>query len=167
MAEPTAAVTDPVAGSVDAGRGSRRTSGRVARRRDRRKAEIVRTAIQVIGPKPGTPLVSSFFLMLFCAEQHAKKGAHIFADSGLVIDPDAEEMAIIARSAAESFRTLTAEVPRVAMLSFSTRGSAATGSCLKANSPKIRNVAISRVVMTGRRMQSSGRFISRRSPAGR
>ncbi|MEQ9601203.1 phosphate acetyltransferase [Marinovum algicola] len=94
-------------------------------------AEIVRTAIQVIGPKPGTPLVSSFFLMLFCAEQHAKKGAHIFADSGLVIDPDAEEMAIIARSAAESFRTLTAEVPRVAMLSFSTRGSAAHDSVSK------------------------------------
>jgi len=48
MAEPTAAVTDPVAGSVDAGRGSRRTSGRVARRRDRRKAEIVRTATELL-----------------------------------------------------------------------------------------------------------------------
>lgn len=87
-------------------------------------AEIVRTAIQVIGPKAGTPLVSSFFLMLFCADQHPKKGAHIFADSGLVIDPTAQEMAIIAGSAAESFRALTGDTPRVAMLSFSTRGSA-------------------------------------------
>lgn len=88
-------------------------------------SEIVRTALQVIGPAPGTPLVSSFFLMLFCAAQHPKKGAHIFADSGLVIDPNAEEMAVIARSAAESFRALTGDTPRVAMLSFSTRGSAA------------------------------------------
>lgn len=94
-------------------------------------AEIVRTAIRVIGVKPGTELVSSFFLMLFCAEQHAKKGAHVFADSGLVIDPSAEEMAAIARSAAESFRALTAGVPRVAMLSFSTRGSAAHDSVSK------------------------------------
>ena len=87
-------------------------------------AEIVRTAIQVIGPKPGTPLVSSFFLMLFCADQHPKKGAHIVADRGLVIDPTAQEMAIIAQSAAESFHALTGDTPRVAMLSFSTRGSA-------------------------------------------
>lgn len=87
-------------------------------------AEIVRTALQVIGPKPGTALVSSFFLMLFCGDQHPKKGAHIFADSGLVIDPTAAEMAIIARSAADSFHALTKDRPRVAMLSFSTRGSA-------------------------------------------
>lgn len=87
-------------------------------------ADIVRTAIQVIGPAPGSRLVSSFFLMLFCADHHPKKGAHIFADSGLVVDPTAEEMAQIAAASARSFETLTGEVPRVAMLSFSTRGSA-------------------------------------------
>ena len=87
-------------------------------------AEIVRTAIQVIGPKPGSKLVSSFFLMLFCESYHQKKGAYIFADSGLVISPDAGEMAQIALSSAESFVTLTGDTPRVAMLSFSTRGSA-------------------------------------------
>ncbi|GHE87596.1 phosphate acetyltransferase [Aliiroseovarius zhejiangensis] len=86
-------------------------------------AEIVRTALQVIGPKPDTKLVSSFFLMLFCEVHHARKGAMIFADSGLVVDPTAEEMAQIALSSADSFITLTGEVPRVAMLSFSTRGS--------------------------------------------
>ncbi|MCK0139214.1 phosphate acetyltransferase [Aliiroseovarius sp. F47248L] len=86
-------------------------------------AEIVRTAIQIIGTKPGNPLVSSFFLMLFCEVHHARKGAMIFADSGLVVDPTAEEMAQIALSSADSFITLTGEVPRVAMLSFSTRGS--------------------------------------------
>lgn len=87
-------------------------------------ADIVRTAIQVIGPAPNSALVSSFFLMLFCADHHTKKGAHIFADSGLVVDPTAEEMAQIAASSATSFEALTGEVARVAMLSFSTHGSA-------------------------------------------
>jgi len=88
-------------------------------------AEIVRTALQVIGPGPGSTLVSSFFLMLLCQSHHKKKGAHIFADSGLVVDPTAHEMARIALASAASFSALTGEVPRVAMLSFSTRGSAA------------------------------------------
>lgn len=87
-------------------------------------AEIVRTAIQVIGPAPGAHLVSSFFLMLFCQSHHVKKGAHVFADSGLVVDPTAAEMAQIALNSARSFAALTGDVPRVAMLSFSTRGSA-------------------------------------------
>lgn len=87
-------------------------------------AQIVRTAIQVIGVKPGAPLVSSFFLMLFCASHHRKKGAHVFADGGLVVDPDAAGMAAIALASARSFRALIGEEPRVAMLSFSTRGSA-------------------------------------------
>ena len=94
-------------------------------------AEIVRTAIQVIGTKPGSKLVSSFFLMLFCKTHHIKKGAHIFADSGLVVDPTAEEMAQIALASAESFTTLTGDTPRVAMLSFSTRGSAQHGAVSK------------------------------------
>jgi phosphate acetyltransferase len=94
-------------------------------------AEIVRTAIQVIGTKPGSKLVSSFFLMLFCKTHHIKKGAHIFADSGLVVDPTAEEMAQIALASASSFSTLTGDAPRVAMLSFSTRGSAEHGAVSK------------------------------------
>ncbi|WP_432256888.1 phosphate acetyltransferase [Limimaricola sp. AA108-03] len=88
-------------------------------------AEIVRTAIQVIGKAPEAKLVSSFFLMLFCARHHATKGAHVFSDAGLVVDPTAEEMAEIARASAASLETLVGETPRVAMLSFSTRGSAA------------------------------------------
>ncbi|WP_334062721.1 phosphate acetyltransferase [Limimaricola cinnabarinus] len=87
-------------------------------------AEIVRTAIQVIGKAPEAKLVSSFFLMLFCRDHHAKKGAHVFSDAGLVVDPSAEEMAEIARASAVSLRQLVNETPRVAMLSFSTRGSA-------------------------------------------
>ncbi|WP_371170765.1 phosphate acetyltransferase [Aliiroseovarius sp. 2305UL8-7] len=87
-------------------------------------AEIVRTAIQVIGPKPGSKLISSFFLMLLCQPHHERKGALIFSDSGLVVDPNAEEMAQIALASAASFNALTGETPRVAMLSFSTHGSA-------------------------------------------
>lgn len=87
-------------------------------------AEIVRTAIQVIGTAKDAKIVSSFFLMLFCKEYHEKKGAFVFSDAGLVIDPSAVEMAEIALASAISFKELTGDTPRVAMLSFSTRGSA-------------------------------------------
>lgn len=93
--------------------------------------DIVRAAIQVIGTAPETKMISSCFLMLLCKEHHSKQGAIMFADCGLVIDPTAEEMAEIARASAASFQALTAEVPRVAMLSFSTRGSAAHSSVSK------------------------------------
>lgn len=86
--------------------------------------DIVRTAIQVIGLAPNAKLVSSYFLMLYCQDHHSKKGAHVFADGGLVIDPNAQELAEIAQASAASFATLTGETPRVAMLSFSTKGSA-------------------------------------------
>ncbi len=87
-------------------------------------AEIVRTAIQVIGPRPGARLISSFFLMLFCQEYHANKGAFVFADSGLVVDPTAQELSQIALDSADSFSAITGGTPKVAMLSFSTKGSA-------------------------------------------
>lgn len=86
--------------------------------------ETVRTALQVIGKAPDAAIVSSFFLMLHCEEHHVVKGAHIYADCGLVVDPDAAELAEIARASAASFASLTGDVPRVAMLSFSTAGSA-------------------------------------------
>lgn len=94
-------------------------------------ADIVRAAIQVIGPKPGSKLISSFFLMLFCEDRHAKKGAFVFTDCALVVEPSAEEMAQIALAAATSYETLTSAQPKVAMLSFSTRGSAAHSSVTK------------------------------------
>ncbi|MBL8571129.1 MAG: phosphate acetyltransferase [Phreatobacter sp.] len=87
-------------------------------------ADTVRTALQIIGPAPGAALVSSFFLMMLCEPHHAKKGAFAFADCGLVVEPDAAELAGIAVSTAHSLATLTGQVPKVAMLSFSTNGSA-------------------------------------------
>lgn len=87
-------------------------------------ADTVRTALQVIGMAPGVSIVSSFFLMLSCRADAPMKGGVIFADCGLVVDPDATGLASIARSAAQSCRHLLAEPPRIALLSFSTAGSA-------------------------------------------
>ncbi|MEP9367954.1 phosphate acetyltransferase [Xanthobacter sp. VNH20] len=87
-------------------------------------AETVRAALQIIGLAPGAKLVSSFFLMILCEEYHAQKGAYVFADCGLVIDPDAAELADIAIASARSYTAMTGERAKVAMLSFSTAGSA-------------------------------------------
>ncbi len=87
-------------------------------------ADVVRNAIQIVGIRPGTRLVSSFFIMLRDEPFHTDTRAMIFSDCGLVIDPDAQELAAIALAAADSAAQLLDEEPRVAMLSFSTSGSA-------------------------------------------
>jgi phosphate acetyltransferase len=87
-------------------------------------ADTVRSALQIIGKAPGSAIVSSFFLMLACGPDAPVRGGMIFSDCGLVIQPDAAELAAIALSAAASCRRLLDEEPRVALLSFSTAGSA-------------------------------------------
>ena len=91
-------------------------------------ANVVRNAIQILGLAPGSTLVSSFFLMMLCKPFHNLKGGMIFSDCGLVIDPNADELAQIALAAADSAEVLLGEEARVAMLSFSTSGSAKHGS---------------------------------------
>lgn len=81
--------------------------------------ETVRAALQIIGKAPGAGIVSSFFLM----QAEGREGM-IFSDCGLVIAPDAAELAAITRAAAQSCRQILGTEPRVAMLSFSTAGSA-------------------------------------------
>lgn len=88
-------------------------------------ADTVRAALQTIGRAPDVGLVSSFFLMMLCAPHHVKKGAFVFADCGLVVDPDATGLADIAVMSARSFEALAGKPAKVAMLSFSTAGSAA------------------------------------------
>ncbi len=87
-------------------------------------ADTVRAALQIIGHAPGGTMVSSFFLMMLDAPHHPRQGALVFADCGLVVEPDAAELAAIALASARSFADLTGSVPKVAMLSFSTHGSA-------------------------------------------
>ncbi len=86
-------------------------------------ADVVRTAIQLIGPAPGSKLVSSFFLAALDKPHHPIQGGLIYTDCGLVINPTSEELVDIARAGAQSARQLLGEEPRVALLSFSTAGS--------------------------------------------
>ncbi len=87
-------------------------------------SDVVRTAIQVIGKAPDADLVSSFFLMYPPDNAGGDARAMLYSDSGLVIDPDPRELASIAAASARSCRALMREEPRIAMLSFSTMGSA-------------------------------------------
>ena len=88
-------------------------------------SDTVRAALQMIGTAAHAPLVSSFFLMVLPEGHPTRPGAGlIFSDCGLVIDPDAEQLSAIAHQAAASARALLNGEPRVAMLSFSTKGSA-------------------------------------------
>ncbi|MFP3920184.1 MAG: phosphate acetyltransferase [Dichotomicrobium sp.] len=87
-------------------------------------ADTVRAAIQVIGLGKGFDTVSSFFLMMLTEPHHDPKGAMVFADCALVVEPDAGQLAQIAQASADNAAGLLGMTPRVAMLSFSTRGSA-------------------------------------------
>lgn len=82
-------------------------------------ADTVRAALAAVGPAPGLALVSSCFLLVFPDGR-----ALVYSDCGVVPNPTADELVEIAVAAADSCRTLLSEPPRVALLSFSTHGSA-------------------------------------------
>jgi phosphate acetyltransferase len=85
-------------------------------------ADTLRAALQIIGKAPNTSIVSSFFLMSLPPPFDQ---LIIFADCALVIEPNAQELASIARASAQSYKNFVEQDPKVAMLSFSTKGSAA------------------------------------------
>lgn len=87
-------------------------------------ANVIRPSLQILKTKPGTKLVSAFFIMVVPDCEYGSNGTFIFADSGLNEDPDAEAVSEIAISSAASFKQLVEDEPKVAMLSYSTYGSA-------------------------------------------
>ena len=87
-------------------------------------ADTIRPAFQILKTKPGCKIVSGAFLMFTPAKHLGEDGFLLFADCAVNPNPNAEELAQIAVSTAETARTIAGIEPRVAMLSFSTKGSA-------------------------------------------
>ena len=88
-------------------------------------ADTLRPALQILKTAPGTKLVSAFMVMCTKTPEYGSEGTVIFADCGLNIAPTADELAEIAIASANSWKTFMGEVePKVAMLSYSTMGSA-------------------------------------------
>lgn len=87
-------------------------------------ADTLRPCLQILKTKPGTKLVSAFFVMCVPDCEYGENGVFVFADCGLNQNPTPEELAAIAESSAESFRMLVGAEPKVAFLSHSSKGSA-------------------------------------------
>lgn len=87
-------------------------------------ADTLRPSLQILKTKPGTKLVSAFFLMEVPNCEYGENGTFVIADCGLNQNPTPDELAAIAVSSAESFKMLVGKEPKVAMLSHSTKGSA-------------------------------------------
>lgn len=93
-------------------------------------AWVLRAAIQVIGPKPGLKTVSSSFIMILKNEDLGEKGVMVFSDSAVIPDPTPEQLADIAMEAVAKARNIAKiQNPKVALLSYSTKGSAG-GVCV-------------------------------------
>ena len=87
-------------------------------------SDTLRPALQILKAAPGTKLVSAFFVMVLQDKEFGDDGVFIFADSGLNEYPDADALSEIAISSRKSFKELIGDEPKVAMLSYSTHGSA-------------------------------------------
>ena len=87
-------------------------------------ANTLRPALQILKTAPGTKLVSAFFLMNVPDCKYGEDGIFVFGDCGLVENPNSDELSEIAISSSKSFKQLTNKEPKVAMLSYSTYGSA-------------------------------------------
>lgn len=87
-------------------------------------ANVIRPSLQILKTAPGTKLVSAFFIIVVPDCEYGENGTFIFSDSGLNENPDADQVSEIAISSAKSFKSLIQAEPKIAMLSYSTYGSA-------------------------------------------
>jgi len=87
-------------------------------------SNVLRSALQTVKTAPDAKLVSAFFVICVPDCEYGHNGTFVFGDSGLVMNPNAEELSEIAISSAKSFKALVEAEPNVALLSFSTYGSA-------------------------------------------
>ena len=85
-------------------------------------AEVVRYALQITGTAPNASLVSSFFIMVIPSQDDPS--VYLFSDCALVVEPSAEQLISIGQSTIENAKALLNDPVRVALLSFSTNGSA-------------------------------------------
>ena len=94
-------------------------------------ADTLRPALQILKTEEGTKLVSAFFIMVVPDCKYGENGTFIFADSGLNEEPGAIALSEIAIASSKSFKQLIQKEPKVAMLSYSTHGSAKSDSTEK------------------------------------
>ena len=94
-------------------------------------SDTLRPALQILKTAPGTKLVSAFFVMVVPDCEYGANGTFVFADSGLNEEPNSEALSEIAISSSKSFEQLVGEQAKVAMLSYSTYGSAHSASTEK------------------------------------
>lgn len=86
----------------------------------------IRSIIHCVGPKDGVKTISSFFVIISPKTEFGENGLMFFADCGVVPDPNEAQLAEIAEATSENFKIFTGKDPKVAFLSFSTKGSAST-----------------------------------------
>lgn len=87
-------------------------------------SDTLRPALQILKTAPGTKLVSAFFMMIVPNCEFGEDGVFLFSDSGLNENPDSEALSEIAISSSKSFDLLVGKEPKIAMLSYSSHGSA-------------------------------------------
>jgi len=87
-------------------------------------ADVLRASLQILKTDKNSKIVSSFFLIDVPNCEYGEDGVFIFSDCGMIPDPTSEELVEIAKSSAMSFEQLVEKTPKVAMLSYSTMGSA-------------------------------------------